>query len=231
MKVQFSAVVGDARGSTGGNVFSRNKGGAYVRKRVSPTNPQTPAQQSQRSRISDLASLWSSTLTQAQRDGWAAFGVSFPVTDKLGQVVELTGLQSYTRLNARLLAGGLTRIDTAPGEQAVTDLTSITLTVDVGLGNMEVAFLPTPLGGSDRLQIEASPGVSPGINNATNRLRLIVTSGASVASPLDFEAAYVARFGAVPIVGTKVFVRVRTLRPENGAIDSPLVASTIVVST
>jgi len=42
--IKFSAIVSDARGKIGGNVFSRNKGGSYIRSYVKPINPSTPKQ-------------------------------------------------------------------------------------------------------------------------------------------------------------------------------------------
>ena len=106
MKVKFGGGVAEARGSIAGTTFSRNKGGSYARQRVTPVNPQTAAQQAQRSRISELATHWGQTLTQAQRDGWVVFAENFPITDVFGDSLVLSGAQGYTRINSRLLAAG-----------------------------------------------------------------------------------------------------------------------------
>ena len=42
LTLRFGALVADARGSVGGAVISRNAGGAYMRTRTTPTNPNTP---------------------------------------------------------------------------------------------------------------------------------------------------------------------------------------------
>ena len=134
MKLEFSALVAAASGSVAGNTFSHNAGGPYVRRRATPTNPSTVAQQEVRSRLAELASHWGNTLTQAQRDGWVTFGQNFPSTDSLGKTIVLSGSQAYSRVNARLLSAGLTRVDTAPADQDVTDLITMSATMDVGTG-------------------------------------------------------------------------------------------------
>jgi hypothetical protein len=194
-------------------------------------NPNTSAQAAQRSRISQLSQQWSNLLTQAERDDWAIFGANFPTTDVFGEVIQLTGLQAYTRINSRIMAGGFAAITAAPADQAVTDLLTFSFVLDNGAGACEVTFTPTPLAANDVVQLFATPGLSPGISNAKNRLRLILTSGLAVASPLDFEAAYVTKFGSLPLAGRKVFMEARALRSTTGAVDARLVATTIVVNT
>jgi len=41
MKMKFGAIVVDGRGKIGGHVASKNRGGAYLRTKVTPSNPQT----------------------------------------------------------------------------------------------------------------------------------------------------------------------------------------------
>jgi hypothetical protein len=43
-KINFGQTVNDARGKLGGTVFSKNKSGAYTRRKVTPANPRTVAQ-------------------------------------------------------------------------------------------------------------------------------------------------------------------------------------------
>jgi len=231
MKVKFGGGVAEGRGSIAGTTFSRNKGGSYARQRVTPTNPQTAAQQAQRSRVSELAGHWGNTLTQVQRDGWGVFAENFTLTDVFGDTLVLSGAQAYTRINSRLLAAALTRIDGAPADQDVTDLTSASAEIDLNGTIAVVTFAPTPVGASDHLQVFATPGVSPGISFMKNRLRLIATSAAAQAADFDFRSAYVAKYGALPAAGRKVGIRVRTIRSSNGAVDASLVADTIVVDT
>lgn len=44
-KIKFGMMMTDARGKLGGQVFSKNRSGSYVRTKVTPVNPQTTTQQ------------------------------------------------------------------------------------------------------------------------------------------------------------------------------------------
>lgn len=86
-------------GSIGGITYSHNRGGMYTRGRAIPTNPSTNPQQYLRNAFSYLAERWSNTLTAAQRLAWDTYAANVPVTDKLGQQINLTGQNMYIRSN------------------------------------------------------------------------------------------------------------------------------------
>jgi hypothetical protein len=85
-----------------------------MRARAIPTNPGTSEQQAIRSNLATLAAFWSSTLSQAQRDGWAVYAANVPVFNALGQAINLSGQQMYIRSNTALVQTTLSRIDDAP---------------------------------------------------------------------------------------------------------------------
>lgn len=62
-------------GKMGGQVYSRNKGGAYVRAFVKPNNPQTNQQLLSRSGFSDASKAWYG-LTSAQQGGWNGYALT-----------------------------------------------------------------------------------------------------------------------------------------------------------
>lgn len=63
---------GELRGKIGGTVYSRNKAGAYARAKVTPVNPQTVRQQTQRYRFGLMSILYQS-LTNITKDCWQSF--------------------------------------------------------------------------------------------------------------------------------------------------------------
>jgi hypothetical protein len=63
---------GEMRGKLGGNVFSRNKAGAYVRAKVTPVNPQTVRQQTARYNFGNMSILYQN-LSAAAKDCWQVF--------------------------------------------------------------------------------------------------------------------------------------------------------------
>ena len=68
MKVRFSPLVSEARGSAGPLVASGWKGIAYFRERVTPSNPNTVDQQAQRGRMTKVVAWWHDLEAQVKTD-------------------------------------------------------------------------------------------------------------------------------------------------------------------
>src|SRR5690554_6218576 len=100
-KVKYGEMIASMSGSINGTTHSRNRGGAYMRNRSIPVNPQTVAQQAIRAILSSLSSAWRD-LTPSQRNGWNSATSNFPVTDQFGDQRELSGHQLFVRLNSNL---------------------------------------------------------------------------------------------------------------------------------
>lgn len=114
MKWTGGPVIQQASGSVGGNTFSRNRFGQYIRARAIPTNPNTSRQQQFRNLFQTLAVVWSSVLTQVQRNAWNLYGDSVAVKDSLGQDIYLTGFNHFIRSNTVILGASATRVDDGP---------------------------------------------------------------------------------------------------------------------
>lgn len=228
--VRFGGGVAEIRASIAGTTYSRNRGGAYTRDRITPLNPNTPAQTVQRGYLASLATRWGSTLTQAQRDGWTAFAALFPRPNVFGAQIVLTGQQMYIAVNRELLAAALPVIDTAPADQSVTQIITTVNTVTITGSVMSVAFTPTPLPAGESLQIWASPGYPAGRTYVQNRMRLIVTKAAATASPQSYALAWALKYGAFPLLGQKITVMLRSIKTSNGAVGNLLRADTIVAA-
>ena len=138
-------LIGRMSGSVGNWVFSHNAGGPYVRAKVTPTNPNSAAQQTVRSAVSSLTSRWLNILTTDQRADWATYAANVTVTNKLGNPIYIGALAHYVRSNVvRVQCGGGTGaiVDDAPsvfnlGEYTepqitFTSYTAFTVTVDQG---------------------------------------------------------------------------------------------------
>lgn len=108
------STMGPLSGSLGGMTASRNKGGQYFRQRVIPTNPNSTRQQAQRAAFGTAVQRWTNTLTDAQRVGWDTYAQNVPLTDTLGQALQLSGQQMYVRTNAFRIGVGLAPVDAAP---------------------------------------------------------------------------------------------------------------------
>lgn len=105
---------GELSGSIGAITASHNKGGAYLRNRVIPTNPATAPQTVVRTLLGTLASFWTSGLSAAQRTAWEVYAANVPLLNPLGDSREVTGLNMYQRSNVPRLQNGLPRVDDGP---------------------------------------------------------------------------------------------------------------------
>jgi hypothetical protein len=228
-KILFGVGVADARNKLGGHVFSKNRNGAYVRQKVSPSQPRTPAQLVVRASFGQFAAAWGAILTEAQRAAWTALASTNPVPDQFGNPQVLTGLQFYQRVNRNLFTIGQPRVDAAPGGTGVESLATASMVATGGAGTIAFTFTPTPLGASTHLVVALTPPISPGKNFVTAFLKLVEkdTAGA-LTSPQALGAKYIAIFGAM-VVGQKIGASAFTIDDVTGAASAPIGLSTIIV--
>ncbi len=204
MKVKFGALIVAGSGKLGGHVASRNRSGAYLRTKVTPVNPNTPAQQAARVLLTTLSQQWR-TLTQSQIEAWNAAVQDFAVTDVFGDLRNPTGKNLFVRLNANLASIGAALITDPPPIAAIDPAAAISLTLPIASITWDLEAT-IPAAGSD-LQLWATASVSAGKSFVENLYRQIGSIPAGTASPFDIKALYQAKFGN-PAVGEKVFVRV-----------------------
>lgn len=99
---KLTVLLGELSGSIGGITFARNKSGQYARQRVTPTNPNSEAQDRSRAAFGTVSAAFHS-LTPFQKSQWQTFANSlFKPRD--GRVVgtSYTGQQSYVALNTQI---------------------------------------------------------------------------------------------------------------------------------
>lgn len=228
-KITPGVAVSQISGSVGGTTFSRNRGGMYMRNRSIPIVSTTLPAQAAKNRLAAESIAWQS-LTQAQRDAWKHYAEQNPVIDTLGAQRQLSAHQSFVKLNTRIALVGETRITDPPIVAAPDALLTVTLTADIGTGDVEVAFTTTPLGTGIGLYLFGDVVDSPGINYVQNTLRFIMASTAAQASPLNIETEATAVFGTL-VVGQTFHLSAHTIRLADGQISTPLKDRAVVIST
>lgn len=204
MKIKFGALVVDGRGKIGGHVASKNRGGAYLRTKVTPTNPQTSAQSLVRNRLTAFAQGWKS-LTASQRAAWNSSVSDFSKTDIFGDIKNPSGINLYVKLNSNLDEVGVSAISLPPLPQAVEPVLSISATAAAGVAALSVVFTPTPVPADTAFVLRATKQVSAGKSFLKNEFRNIAILDAAETSPYDALAEYVAKFGTL-VAGQKIGV-------------------------
>lgn len=228
-KILFSGVAGvDMRGKLNGSVFSKNRGGAYVRNKVTPVNPQTAAQQNVRNRMSTNSQAWRG-LTETQRQSWIDGAANFPYTDIYGFTKILSGQQLYVKLNNNLAQILQPAITTCPAPVAIPAIGLMSVVADDSANTVIVTTDLDPIPLNYTLVILATPNVTPGKMFVKNLYRFtsILTGGA--AGPFDISADYVPLFGD-PVTGQKIFLRAFIVSEVTGQAGIPVQAMTIVVA-
>jgi len=224
-KVLFGMMAVDMRNKLGGQVFSKNRGGAYIRTKVTPTNPQTVAQQGARYNLTEFAQTWR-TLTAAQRASWEAAVSNYQKTDIFGQLKSPSGINLYCKLNINLAEIGVAPITTPPTPGSLSEVTGVTLTASHTANVFTIAWTSGAVPAGENWIIRATKGLSAGRNFFKGFYRVIDTLPPAATSPELESAAYVAKFGNI-VAGQKYAVEIIQVNNVTGQKGQPITAFAI----
>lgn len=231
-KILLTAFLADIRGKVNGTVFSKNKGGAYARTKVTPTNPRSVGQTVARSSLASISSQWRA-LTEAQREAWKTFAASNPYNDVFGNQKYLSGNQSFmkTSLNLSVLSTPslVFPVEGVPQPQIFSaegyaDATHLILGVESDL----VA------GGDWKSVIKATGPISAGISNFTSSLAILATDldiigFAGLPGGFSITSQYVSKYGVLgDMTGRRIGMSVYFVNVSTGQATVPVEVSVIV---
>lgn len=219
-KVNFGAVVNDARGKVNGNVFSKNRSGPYIRRKVTPTNPATVAQAQARQNFAIASQTWSGTLTSLQRSAWTAFANLYPINNVFGLAIQLNGLNTVVKVNTVLNQIGATPLTDPPASPATIPIPIVPeiLTVLVSTAHMEYQQAAAAPTSGTMFYLFGTPPLPAGRNATPSDYRFIGTvppATTGFPATLDIWSNYIGVFGE-PLAGQKVNVLVSTVDPLVG---------------
>lgn len=228
MKMKFGAIVVDGRGKIGGHVASKNRSGAYLRTKVTPSNPQTAAQQAVRANMAANSAGYAA-LTEAQRDTFIASVNDFTKNNIFGDSVKLSGINIYTRLNNNLALIGAALISVAPVISAVPVSTLLSASIASGAATATI-ILDAAIPAGCKAVVRATQGMSAGRNFVKSEFRNIEILDPLAETPVDIKASYIAKFGELPAVGKKVFFEIFLIDIATGIAGQKTKISTIVAA-
>lgn len=225
-KVQFSVAVGDMRNKAGGAVFTKNRAGAVVRRKVSPTQPRSTSQMQTRASFAFLSKSWANTLTATQRAGWIALAAANPRTDVFGNTIVLTGLQLYQACNRALASIGQAYISSAPATLSAEATGPITVVLTAGTPTATVN--PTTYNTSaDGWVILATGQLNQGRQFVNSALRQIKNGITVLAAAQSFLTEYTAKFGDL-VAGRNIGVGMLYINKTTGAMGLQVTSVTTV---
>lgn len=204
-KIKFGMMMTDARGKLGGQVFSKNRSGAYVRTKVTPSNPRTPDQMAGRGILGSLSASWSG-LTDLQRRAWNNAVSDWEKTDIFGDSRKPTGKNLFTGLNKEIEQSGGTRILVPPAKIIIPELDPLTPVVEIAAAEVTLGISTVPVGFV--LQVSATASMSQGTSFVKDKLRVIGYQPAGAVNSTTVYSDYVDKFGA-PTVGANIHFAVK----------------------
>jgi hypothetical protein len=221
-KLTLGSMVTDARGSVGGVVYSRNKGGAYSRARVAPINRNTPAQTLVRANFGANSKGWSASLTAGERTAWTAFAAANPRVNILGASIILSGIAMYQSLNQVLSQIGQGNITDPPPDLSVPALAAVTGGTAASAATVSLTTNAQAVVADAAYYIFATRPLSPGSTPQTSDLRYVTTANAvAAATTVDISDEYVALFGTFNS-GASIGLAVSTVNEVSGAVTPAL---------
>lgn len=222
-KVKFGMMMTDARGKLGGQVFSKNKGGSYVRTKVTPTNPSTTAQATARALFSTISQGWSA-LTAAQRAAWNAAVPDWATTDIFGDLKNPTGKELYQRLNNQAQSAGLAAVTDVPAKLALPDDIVTAVAINITAGTITLTGANTDA--DVQVMLDATAVLSAGTKFVKNRLRNIYNEAGDSYVAATAYAAYTAKFG-VPSAGDNIYIGVKYVVASGQASPRQIIKATV----
>ena len=228
MKMKFGAIVVDGRGKIGGHVASKNRGGAYLRTKVTPSNPQTSFQAAVRNRLTNFSQSWRG-ITQNERNAWNSAVSNFTKTDIFGDIKQPSGINLFIKLNSNLDQVQVAALTLPPLPADVPAVISVQAQADQTGQALDVAYGPSPVPADTAFIVEVTAQVSPGRNFLKNEFRVLTFADAAAVTPALLGADYVTRFGAL-IAGQKIGVRIQPINKITGQKGQALSTSLIVAA-
>jgi hypothetical protein len=221
-KVGFAGGVGEIRNSAGNVTYSRNRGGAYQRERVIPSNTITTARTNVRNALSAVSKAWAATLNEEERATWRAFAENHSGPSKLGQRSHLSGFDWFCRLNQYQQLSGRPFIVAPPAIPTVTRPTKFSVVTPGGAGAWTISNITPAPSVNEYLLIWGTQLLSVGRSNVNSFLRFITFTPTHPPSSFNIRANWIAKFGT-PSTGMRVGIGITTISSRTGNHSNRLV--------
>ncbi|MBS1723230.1 MAG: hypothetical protein JSS66_09795 [Armatimonadetes bacterium] len=157
-KAELSVALQSLKGKAGTVVFVKGRDGTYIRPRVTPANPDTPAQQQVRTNLRKSATAYKN-LTTAQVDQWKSYAQTQQIDNPpTGKHPKKTAIDAFVELAAKFLQVNPTGTIpvTPPTSSYAGD--SITMTATAGTGKVTfTASAANTLGTKTELLLQKLP--------------------------------------------------------------------------
>lgn len=228
MKIKFGAIVTDGRNKIGGHVMSKNRHGAYMRTKVSPSQPASIYSANVRARLSSISQAWRG-MVEASRILWNNAVKDFKTTDIFGDIRTPSGFNLFQKLNNNLTNIGAANLTLPPLPGAVPTFATFSAVCDNSDGSVTLTFTPA-IAATEKVKLFASAAISGGKSFAKSELRQIGVLTSAATSPYVATSLYSTKYGAVGTVGKKIFFAMEQVTITTGQAGHKVECNTVIVT-
>jgi len=227
MKVQYGSFIVNGRGKIGAQVASENHYGSFLREKVIPADPASSYKTLMRGYFTTCSQAWRS-LTEAQRKLWNRNTNLFTFQDCFASVRHLSGFNLYMSCNMMRKITGRTLLTVPPVPIKINPVSFVSCTADFSAQTM-VITLGSNITSDQVLLFYATPGVSPGLGRYYGSYYFLFGLDSYSSLTRFINVPYIARLGAVPAAGKKIYFKLVVMDRNSGLTSLPQFGSTIVV--
>jgi hypothetical protein len=216
-RIIYSGLVTSIRGSIGGTTFQNNAYGFTAKNKANMIRPNSAQQQIRKLIFSSAVKNWS-TMSATGRSNWDTFAATFPQFSHHNPSAVLSGFAVFVKWHTALYLGqtDFTFMDDAPTlVPSVMDTPAFTLTLVLGV----LTLVPTWVIGDESWNVNyfLSRPFQPA-QNFVGTAPKFITRGTSVTNPLVISTKYANIFGALPGVGSEVFLSYQMFEESGGKV-------------
>ncbi len=230
--VKWSAIISEIRGKLNGTVFAKNRYSCYARNKVTPFNPQTPAQQNIRYNFAQLSKQWRE-LTQEERDAWNRAVDDFIITNIFGDKYKPSGMNLFIRINMNLFLIKRPMITMPPVPSPVDFIRLISYFIEASTNKIEFIIESHPSINHFPTVFVTRP-LSPGITFAKSEFRMIEFAKENVfGHPDQYKLVlgfkYANKYGNLTeFLGQRFFIKITPIDFFTGLNGIPIEESYII---
>ena len=202
------AGISEISGSIANVTYSRNRGGAYSKTKMTQTNPNSPAQAAARALTASAVAAWK-LLSPAVQDAWIQFANTQESKPILSKRTKLSGYTSFIRFHITRNRFGLSGDPLPKIQEPFTNFFDFDFTTDTD--DLIVTITGTNLNSDVMAVFYLSDSVSPGRTSIPESKAVIMHFEAAPNGILtvDLSAFWIARFGPLSSAhGNKIFCRI-----------------------
>lgn len=213
-KVVNGAIVTEIRGKIQGSVFSRNRAGKYIQAQPRKVNKRTSSELNARNIFATFSSKWGA-LTEDQRTTWIIAAECTAADENFSSLKGLSGQNLYVRSNVNLNSVNESEITEPQLLAFLPGLASLSVDPDTTGGQLNVSFTPA-IDVNVKIIISASPAMPPGRSSAKSKYKKITVFDSTDISPINIATEYIAVFGRLPVIGSKLFIQSKPISIISG---------------